>query len=183
MLSSTFLPGSSPPSPGFAPCAILICSSSAFARYQIVTPKRPDAICLIAERRESPSASGLNRAGPSPPSPVLLCRPKRRTTTASVSCAAAEGEPKRSAAVDKRAAAHRASAEARDELAGGNDSVGAQRLRREVVVEQSAQRACSARFLVRVGSELRVRVLVAAPGRDLQREDRVRIAGVAVAGA
>ena len=38
------------PSPGFAPCAILICSSSAFARYQIVTPKRPDAICLIAER-------------------------------------------------------------------------------------------------------------------------------------
>ena len=58
ILSSTFLPGSSPPSPGFAPCAILICSSSAFAKYQIVTPKRPDAICLIAERRESPDGSG-----------------------------------------------------------------------------------------------------------------------------
>lgn len=28
----TLLPGSSPPSPGLAPCAILICSSSALVR-------------------------------------------------------------------------------------------------------------------------------------------------------
>ena len=50
MFSSTLRPGNSPPSPGLAPWAILICSSSAFVRYQIVTPKRPDATCLIAER-------------------------------------------------------------------------------------------------------------------------------------
>ena len=59
MFSSTLRPGSSPPSPGLAPCEILICSSSALARYQIVTPKRPDAICLIAERFESPLGSGI----------------------------------------------------------------------------------------------------------------------------
>ncbi len=40
-------PGSWPPSPGLAPWAILICRSSAFVRYSDVTPKRPDATCLI----------------------------------------------------------------------------------------------------------------------------------------
>src|ERR1700684_164685 len=54
MTLSTFPPGNSPPSPGLAPWAILICSSSALVRYQLVTPKRPDATCLIAERSASP---------------------------------------------------------------------------------------------------------------------------------
>ncbi len=54
----TLLPGSWPPSPGLAPWAILIWMSSAFTRYWLVTPNRPDATCLTAERRESPLASG-----------------------------------------------------------------------------------------------------------------------------
>ena len=40
-------PGSWPPSPGFEPCAILICSSSAERRYAGVTPNRADATCLV----------------------------------------------------------------------------------------------------------------------------------------
>ena len=47
----TLLPGSCPPSPGFAPWAILIWMSSALVRYSEVTPNRPEATCLIAERR------------------------------------------------------------------------------------------------------------------------------------
>ncbi len=43
----TLWPGSWPPSPGFEPCAILIWISSARARYSGVTPKRPDATCLM----------------------------------------------------------------------------------------------------------------------------------------
>src|SRR5512141_312698 len=56
---STFSPGNCPPSPGLAPCAILICRSSALTRYSAVTPKRPEATCLIAERMESPLGSVL----------------------------------------------------------------------------------------------------------------------------
>lgn len=52
--SLTFLPGNWPPSPGFAPWAILISSWEAFTRYSGVTPKRPEAICLIAEEAQSP---------------------------------------------------------------------------------------------------------------------------------
>ena len=40
MYSSTLCPGSCPPSPGLAPCAILICNSAALTRYSVVTPKR-----------------------------------------------------------------------------------------------------------------------------------------------
>ena len=47
----TFPPGSWPPSPGLAPWAILIWRSSALVRYSDVTPKRPDATCLMALRR------------------------------------------------------------------------------------------------------------------------------------
>ena len=50
MVASTLWPGSWPPSPGLAPWAILICRSSALTRYSAVTPNRPDATCLIAER-------------------------------------------------------------------------------------------------------------------------------------
>ena len=55
----TFLPGSWPPSPGLAPCEILIWMSSALTRYSPVTPKRPEATCLMALRRRSPLASGV----------------------------------------------------------------------------------------------------------------------------
>ncbi|OAV75547.1 hypothetical protein Barb7_00819 [Bacteroidales bacterium Barb7] len=38
----------------------------------MVTPKRPEATCLMAERKVVPSSRGMKRAGSSPPSPVLL---------------------------------------------------------------------------------------------------------------
>ena len=43
------LPGSWPPSPGFAPWASLIWISSAETRYWLVTPNRAEATCLILE--------------------------------------------------------------------------------------------------------------------------------------
>src|SRR3954464_4019995 len=73
----TLCPGSWPPSPGLAPCAILICRSSALTRYSLVTPNRPDATCLTAERRLSPFSSGGKRSGASPPSPGLRPPPRR----------------------------------------------------------------------------------------------------------
>ncbi len=58
-----------------------------------MTPKRADATCLIAERRRSPFASGIERAGSSPPSPVFERAPSRFIAIASVSCASLEIEP------------------------------------------------------------------------------------------
>ena len=43
MYALTFFPGNWPPSPGFAPCAILISNWSALAKNVGVTPKRPEA--------------------------------------------------------------------------------------------------------------------------------------------
>ena len=94
IVSSTFGPGNSPPSPGFAPCAILICNSSALVRYDIVTPKRPDATCFIADLLESPLESVLYLLGSSPPSPVLLFPPILFIAMARLSCASLEIEPK-----------------------------------------------------------------------------------------
>ena len=71
MTASTLWPGSCPPSPGFAPCAIFICIISAFVRYSAVTPNLPEATCLIAERIVSPLGNGVKRSTSSPPSPVL----------------------------------------------------------------------------------------------------------------
>ena len=67
-----------------------------------VTPKRPDATCLIAERRESPFASGAKRSGSSPPSPVFERAPIRFIAIASVSCASREIEPSDIAPVANR---------------------------------------------------------------------------------
>ena len=54
----------------------------------MVTPKRPEATCLIEERRSS-----WKRAGSSPPSPVFDLPPSRFIPTASVSCASGESAP------------------------------------------------------------------------------------------
>src|SRR5687768_9722990 len=89
----TLPPGSWPPSPGLAPWAILIWMSSELTRYSLVTPKRPDATCLIDDRLESPFGSGTNRTGSSPPSPVFDLAPSRFMATARVSWASAEIEP------------------------------------------------------------------------------------------
>mmetsp|Transcript_3707 Transcript_3707/g.6502 ORF Transcript_3707/g.6502 Transcript_3707/m.6502 type:complete len:257 (+) Transcript_3707:858-1628(+) len=100
---NTFLPGSSPPSPGLAPCAILIWISSEFARYSEVTPKRPEATCLIALRFLSPLGPRyVKRSGSSPPSPVLLLPPSWFMAIARVSCASFEMEPKLIAPLTKR---------------------------------------------------------------------------------
>jgi hypothetical protein len=123
MYSETLWPGNWPPSPGLAPWAILICSWSALARYSAVTPKRPEATCLIAERRLSPAlsrmsremrplpmtsasvvscVSGAKRLRSSPPSPVFDLPPMRFIATASVLCASVEIEPSDMAPVAKR---------------------------------------------------------------------------------
>src|ERR1700752_4138836 len=83
----TLCPGSCPPSPGLAPCAILICRSSALTRYSLVTPNLPLATCFTADLRRSPPGSGRNRRGSSPPSPVLDLPPRRFIAIASVSWA------------------------------------------------------------------------------------------------
>src|SRR5271167_934923 len=75
---------------------------SALTRYSVVTPKRPEATCLIAERMESPFGSGLKRSASSPPSPVLDLPPIRFIAIASVVCASREIEPNDIAPVAKR---------------------------------------------------------------------------------
>src|SRR5688500_7645032 len=89
----TLSPGSWPPSPGLAPCAILIWMSSAEVRYSLVTPKRADATCLAADRLESPFGSGTYRDGSSPPSPLFDRPPMRFMAIANVSCASADNDP------------------------------------------------------------------------------------------
>ncbi len=59
IISLTLTPGSWPPSPGLAPWATLISSSRQLLRYSAVTPKRPDATCLMADEALSPLARGL----------------------------------------------------------------------------------------------------------------------------
>ncbi len=66
------------------------------------TPKRPEATCLIAERRWSPLGSATNREGSSPPSPVFDLPPIRFIAIASVSCDSREIEPSDIAPVTKR---------------------------------------------------------------------------------
>src|SRR6187200_265775 len=98
----TLWPGSCPPSPGLAPCAILIWMSSALTRYSLVTPKRPDATCFTADRLESPLDSTSKRIGSSPPSPVLDLPPRRFMAMARVSWDSAEMEPYDMAPVENR---------------------------------------------------------------------------------
>src|SRR5665647_2778315 len=98
----TLWPGSCPPSPGLAPCAILICSSSAFTRYSVVAPKRAEATCRIRDRMLSPFGSGMFRSGSSPPSPELLRPPIWFIAMAIVSWVSLLMEPNDIAAVTKR---------------------------------------------------------------------------------
>src|ERR1700721_1278935 len=75
---------------------------SELTRYSAVTPKRPEATCLMALRIESPLAIRLYRSDSSPPSPVLDLPPIRFIAIASVVCASREVEPNDIAAVAKR---------------------------------------------------------------------------------
>ena len=67
-----------------------------------MTPKRPDAICLTALRRQSPLPSRSKRCGSSPPSPELDRAPRRFIAIASVSWASALIEPNDIAPVTNR---------------------------------------------------------------------------------
>ena len=67
-----------------------------------MTPKRPDATCLTAERLESPLGRTSKRIGSSPPSPVFDLAPSRFMAMARVSWASAEMEPYDMAPVEKR---------------------------------------------------------------------------------
>ena len=89
IFSFTFLPGSLPPSPGFAPWAIFICISLAFTKYSVVTPNRPDATCFVAL-----IVIVLNLLESSPPSPVFERPPNVFIAVASVSWASLLSEPK-----------------------------------------------------------------------------------------
>src|SRR5438045_2908725 len=102
IVASTLWPGNWPPSPGLAPCAILICIMSELTRYSVVTPKRPEATCLIAERMLSPFGSGLKRSDSSPPSPVLDLPPIRFIAIAKVVCASRELDQNDVAPVEQR---------------------------------------------------------------------------------
>src|SRR5690606_4766746 len=84
-----------------------------------------------------------------------------------------------------RAEAHRARAEALHDLARGLDLVERDRRSRDAVleVEEAAQRARLACLLVHVRGELAIRLAAVAARRDLQREDRLRIPRVTLAGA
>ncbi|CFP61282.1 Uncharacterised protein [Bordetella pertussis] len=84
MYSETLWPGSWPPSPGLAPWAILIWIWSALDRYSALTPKRPEATCLMRERSESPARRATSASTRSLPSteasvsPSLMALPPER---------------------------------------------------------------------------------------------------------
>ena len=58
-----------------------------FGKIILVTPKRPEATCLIAEYSSRRLVTVANRASSSPPSPQLLLPPIRFIAIASVLCA------------------------------------------------------------------------------------------------
>ena len=68
----------------------------------MVTPNRPDAICLMALHSLSPLSCFEKRASSSPPSPELDFPPIRFMATARVLWASCEMEPKLMAPVAKR---------------------------------------------------------------------------------
>ena len=173
MLSSTLWPGSSPPSPGFAPCEILICSSSALVRYQIVTPKRPEATCLIAERLRVAVGQRLEPLG------VFAAFAR-----VALAADAVHGDGQRLVGLGRdRAEAHRAGAEPLDDLLGRLDFVERNRaaVRAGLNFKQAAQCAARARVVVGVLGEPLVGVAAVVAGGHLQVGDRRRIPHVPLA--
>ncbi len=123
------------------------------------TPKRPEATCLIFERRSSPK-----RTGSSPPSPVFDRPPIRFIATASVSCASRESEPSDIAPVEKRLTI----SDAGSTSSSGTPPSSANRKR-------SSPRIVDARAEVGVDRRrvLLVRLVAAVPYRVLQQRDRL----------
>ncbi len=113
------------------------------------TPKRPDATCLIFERRSSPK-----RTGSSPPSPVFERPPIRFIATASVSCASRESEPSDIAPVEKRLTISEAGSTSSSGIAA---AVGVRKRSRPRIVERRAASSLTAArvLLVRLRSRRR----------------------------
>ncbi len=109
MYGVTLRPGSWPPSPGFEPCAILISSCRARARYSAVTPNRADATCLMWASVALSAASGAYQAGSSPPSPVLAEPPMAWIPSVSARCASGDNAPTLIALTTNRRAIERES--------------------------------------------------------------------------
>src|SRR5215813_10289953 len=131
MYSETLRPGSWPPSPGLAPCAILICSISAEARYSAVTPKRPEATCLILDLSESPSFSSMSRTTRSEPRRDISVSPAFVGAFASIAFAAdaVHRDGERGVRLGRdRAERHGAGGEALDDVGGRLDFLERHRL-------------------------------------------------------
>ena len=138
-----------------------------------MTPNRPEATCLMAERRRSPFWSGIDRAGSSPPSPVLERPPRRFIAIASVSCASGEIDPRLIAPVtNRRTIAEDGSTSASVERRAGRDRL-----------EQAAQRREPGGASVDgagVVAERRVALVADGP---LQAHDRLRLPHVVLTAA
>jgi hypothetical protein len=80
----------------------LIWIMSALTRYSVVTPKRPEATCLMAERSERRRRQRQKRSGSSPPSPVLDLPPICSWPAPASVCASRLIEPNDMAPVAKR---------------------------------------------------------------------------------
>ena len=136
-----------------------------------MTPNRPEATCLIAERIESPFGSGLNRSASSPPSPVFDLPPMRFIAIARVVCASRLIEPKLIAPVEKRL----------HDIGGRLDLVERHRLVGGSELHQPADRQQPLALVVdRRGEGLVVGERIAAH-RVLQFGDRLRRPGMRLA--
>ena len=91
--SVTLNPGNWPPSPGFAPCAILISISLQLLRYLSVTQNLAEAICLTLELALSPFFILVNLFSSSPPSPLQEAPLILFIPIAKVSCASFDNAP------------------------------------------------------------------------------------------
>ena len=159
------------PRPAWAPCAILIWISSALTRYSVVTPNRPLATCLIAERIESPLGRRAKRSASSPPSPVLDLPPMRFIATARVVCASRLIEPKLIAP----------GGELLDDLAGGLDLGQGERLVGLPQRHQPANGQQALRLVVDLGREFQIFGRQIAANGVLQAGDAGRGPGMLLA--
>src|SRR6218665_879596 len=150
MWSETLAPGSWTPSPGLAPWAILIWIWSADERYSAVTPKRPEATCLMRLRSESPPCSGRATSAlsapipPFPQSPPLLTIPLSSPPLAvfAIAADAVQGHGRRAMRLGgDRTQRRRAGGKALDDFPGRLDLIDGNRLGRiDPELEQAAQR-------------------------------------------
>ena len=153
-----------PPSPGLAPCAILIWISSALTRYSLVTPKR--ARRHLLDRAAAPVAVGVPLVARGIFAPFARVRLAAETV---------HGDRQRRVRfLADRSVRHRAGREPLDDLVDRLDLLERNRRGRRAEFEQPAQRAKLPRLIV---DELRVfledRVLPAAR-RVLELEHRLR---------